>query len=111
VQEGSTRWNKAGHHKGMFGDYTVMGFKYRDGEGRIGWHITSWRTGFDPVHDYWVAGRDFHSVSIHYFYKGAPLNLIEIYDPPITAGIEAEERDAVLRAIGEWEEIRVVADL
>jgi hypothetical protein len=98
-----TRWGKTENRKGVFGDYTVLGFKYHNANGQIGWHITAWLSGFDPVHDYWVTGRNFHSVSIHYMYKGTPYNLIEIYEPPITTEIVQAEQDAVLQAIAQWE--------
>jgi hypothetical protein len=103
MEEQLTRWQTKDSRKGMFDDYTVMGFKLQNANSEIGWHITSWLSGFDPVHDFWVAGRNFHSVAIHYFYKGSPYNLIQIYEPPLTSGIEQAERDAVLKTIAEWE--------
>jgi hypothetical protein len=105
MEEGTTQWQTKDNRKGVFDNYTVLGFKFENPtRGEIGWHITAWRTGFDPVHDYWVAGNKFHSASIHIFYKGTPHNLIEIYEPPITTGIEPSEREAVLKAIAEWEQ-------
>jgi hypothetical protein len=94
---------KIDNRKGEFGDYTVVGFKYQDACGQTGWPVTSWQTGFDPVHDFWVSGRNFHPVSLHFFYKGTAVNFIEIYDPPIATGIDQAEREAVLKAIAEWE--------
>jgi hypothetical protein len=103
----STQWVTKDNRKGVFDDYTVMGLKYENpGSFEIGWHITAWKTGFNPTHDYWVAGKDFYSVSIHLFYKGSPINVIEIYHPPITGHIEVAERNAVLKAISEWSKLK-----
>jgi len=102
MQAGMTRWQTKDNRKGVFDRYTVMGFKFENPTGEVGWHITSWLSGFDPVHDYWVSSKTFCSVSIHFFYRGAPFKLIEIFEP-ITTGIEADERKAVLNAIAEWE--------
>jgi len=103
MEEGLTHWATKDNRRGLFDNYTVMGFKYQNASGEIGWHITSWLSGFDPVHDYWVSGRNFHSVRMDFFYNGTPYNRIEIFTPPITSGIEQEERKAVLKAITEWE--------
>src|ERR1035441_2016618 len=103
MQEELTRWETKESHKGVFDGYTVMGFKYQMATGEVGWHITSWLSGFDPVHDFWVSSRKFYSVSIHIFHKGTPYNLIQIFEPPITTGIEEAERNAVLKAIAAWE--------
>jgi len=102
----STQWQTKDNRKGVFGDYTVMGFKFENPDGELGWHITAWRDGIDPIHDYWVAGKDFYSVAIHYFYKGSPINVIEIYRPAITEHIESAERKVVLEAISEWSELK-----
>lgn len=103
MSEPMSKCEKIDNQKGLFGKYTVMGFKYRDEQSRLGWHITSWLTGFGPVHDYWVSGKDFHSASFHYFYRGTPVNLVQIYYPALTTEIEQAERDAVLEAIASWE--------
>jgi hypothetical protein len=58
--------------------------------------------GVDPIHGYWVAGKNFYPASIHLSYKGSRTNLIEVHHPPITEHIEAAERKAVLKAITEW---------
>jgi hypothetical protein len=104
MQEPLVHWDKSDNRKGIFGDYTVMAFKYRHAD-QIGWHVSSWKTGFDPVHDYWVSGQNFHAVSIHYFYRGTPETLVQIYEPPITEGIEPTERNAVLEAVAQWEKL------
>jgi hypothetical protein len=98
----STQWQTKDNRKGVFDDYTVMGFKFQNPDGEMGWHISASRTGINPIHDYWVAGKDFYSVTIHYFYKGTPINLIEIYRPHINEHVDADERKAVLKAIAEW---------
>jgi hypothetical protein len=96
-------WRKKGHHKGLFDDFTVTGFKLENAGGETGWHITAWRTDLAPDHDYWVAGQDFYSAILHIFYKGSPTNHIEIIHPHINDRIDPAERKAVHRAIAEWE--------
>jgi hypothetical protein len=100
MQDGHTQWQKKGHYQGSFGNYSVMGFKFQNPDGEVGWHVTSWQTGFDPAHDFWVSGKTFYSMRIHC--GGTPSNVIEIFSP-IKSGIEQAERDALLKATGEWE--------
>lgn len=103
LEKSSTQWQSKGSRKGVFDGYALMGIKYENaGSFEIGWHITAWRTTIDPIHAYWVAGENFYSATIHLFYKGSPINVIEIYHPPITERIELAERNAVLKAIEEW---------
>jgi hypothetical protein len=101
MQEGLMRsWKPIYRRTGTFEGYTVMGLRYEDPTGEIGWHTTSWSNQHpDPVHDYWVAGNVFYSVSFHYFYYGSNTR-IEIFGPLF--GIDAGERSAVLTAISEW---------
>jgi hypothetical protein len=39
----STQWQTKDNRKGVFDDYTVMGFKYQNPDAEIGWHITTSR--------------------------------------------------------------------
>jgi hypothetical protein len=101
MQEGLTRnWEKKQRCVGVFGNYTVNGFLYEDQTGELGWHITAW-SQHGPIHDYWVSGTTFYSMSIHYFYKMTNRTLIEIFDP--IPNLDKEEREAVMEAIKEWE--------
>jgi hypothetical protein len=101
MQEGLTKnWNKKKRGVGVFGRYTVNGFWYEDQSGATGWHITAW-PDHGPIHDYWVSGTTFYSMSIHYFYKMTNRTLIEIFDA--IPNLEQEERDAVMQAITAWE--------
>jgi hypothetical protein len=100
MQDGLTKtWESKGHRKGTFEGYNVMGFQYEDQAGEIGWHTKSWKLGFDPVHDFWVADGVFYSMRIHYFYQGRNTQ-IEIIGP--ITDLDASERSAVLMAISEW---------
>lgn len=95
---------KPDEHRAVFGEYVVSGFKSKDASGRRGWHITSRQSSADSAHDYWVSDRDFHAVrDSHFHYQDRRVNLVEIYEPPITKGIEQAEQDAVLKAIARWE--------
>jgi hypothetical protein len=79
-----------GHHNGKFDGYYVTGFEY-EVDGVTGWHIAAWHENQSPIHDYWVTGPNFHSALFHYFYKGTPINLVEIFHPPITEQINQDE--------------------
>jgi hypothetical protein len=97
------QWVIKGHHKGTFDQFGILGIRYENVDGETGWDITPWRNGLSPTHSYWVAGGNFFSVTMHKFYKNTPENRIEIFHPPITDQIDADERAAVLKAITEWE--------
>lgn len=100
-----TQWRPVENHKGVFDDYTVMGRKFENASFEIGWDITAWRKSIDPIHGYWVARGNFYSATFHMGYKGTPLNVIDIFQPPITESIEPAERKAVLKAIDEWVQV------
>lgn len=96
---------KPDQHRAVFGEYVVSGFACKDAKGRSGWHITSRQSSADSGHhDYWVSDRDFHAVrDSHFHYKDRRVNIVEVYEPPITTGIEQAEQEAVLNAIARWE--------
>src|SRR5437588_942675 len=100
MQEGLTKnWTKKMHRRGVFGEYTVMGFQYKSQDGELAWHITAWpKIGF-PIRDFWVSGIEFYSMSIHYAYRGTNYTLIQIFDS--IKDLDVAEREAVLKAIGE----------
>jgi hypothetical protein len=93
-------WTKTMRRRGVFRDYTVMGFQYEDGLGEIGWHITAWPTT-GAIHDYWVSGDVFYSVRIHYFYMSTSRTLIEIFGA--ITDLDPSEKSAVLEAVSDWE--------
>jgi hypothetical protein len=96
---------KSDQHRAVIGEYIVSGFECNDASGRRGWHITSRQSSAETGHNYWVSGRNFHAVrDSHFHYRDKRVNLVEIYEPPITKGIEQTEQDAVLQAIATWEE-------
>jgi hypothetical protein len=95
------------NHQGVFGDYTITGDKLQTSAGDVGWQITS-KSKRGSAHDFWVVGRNFHRASIDFFHKGGN-NLLQVSETPITSEIEQAERDAMLKAIDEWEKPRAVA--
>jgi hypothetical protein len=95
---------KPDQHRAVFAGYVVTGFECKDASGRIGWHVTSRHSSAETGHNYWISGRNFHAVRDSPFhYKDKRVNLVEIYEPLITKGIEQAEQDAVLQAIARWE--------
>jgi hypothetical protein len=101
MQEGLTKnWTKKMHRRGAFDGWVVIGFQYESQDGEIAWHITAWPMA-DPIHDFWISGREFYEVSIHYFYQMTNRTLIEIFEP--IKNLDAKEREAVLKAIDEWD--------
>lgn len=100
-------WTREQFRKGAFDGFVVHGFRYRGPRGEIGWHTTSWPNA-NPIHDYFVMDGDFHTFGgnlfdpqfgyRHSFYLGG---IVEVEDA---------ERQAVLKAIRAWEEIRSVIE-
>jgi hypothetical protein len=97
------QWQIKENRSGVFDGHTILGIKFESADGEIGWQITAWLTEVDPIHGYLVKNGNFYSASIQVFHMGTPVNIIEIYEPPITPQIEAAERRAVLHAIAAWE--------
>jgi hypothetical protein len=101
MQDGLTRnWVKKMHRKGVFENYSVSGFQYESESWEIGWHITAW-PAHGPIHDYWVSGKEFYSMRIHYDYNFTNRTLIEIFGAITDLG--SEEKNAVMLAIAKWE--------
>jgi hypothetical protein len=99
MQDGlNANWKKKMHRVVTVESYTVMGFQYESESLETGWHITSWASQ-GPIHDYWVSGKDFHMMRIHYNLSNR--HLIEVFG--VIADLNSVERDAVLQAIGRWE--------
>jgi hypothetical protein len=85
------------HRRGIFEGYNVSGFQYESLNGELAWHITAW-PGRDPVNSYWVTGGKFHGVRIDFLLDETQ---IEIFNE--ITNVNAKEREAVLKAITEWE--------
>ena len=102
MQDGLTKnWKKTLRRVDTFGDYTVSGFQYESEDGETGWHITAWGI-HRPVHDYWVSGKDFYTMRIHYFHNFSNRHLIELFGT--ITDLEEAEQKAVLKAIKQWED-------
>ncbi len=62
---------------GKFGLDNGSDLPYESEPGEMGWHITAWQ-GRDPIRAYWVSGKEFYSMRIHYPYNVTGRTLIEI---------------------------------
>jgi hypothetical protein len=58
--------------------------------------------GYCLVHDYWVSGKDFYMMRIHYFHNFTNRHLIELFGT--ITDLEEAEQKAVLKAIKQWED-------
>jgi hypothetical protein len=98
VQE--TSLTKIQRRAGTFGDYTVLGFQYAGSSGGSGWYVTTWKSGRDLLHDYWVddATSSIREVSCRMDCGGHLL--FERFLDPIA--VVPEENRAILDAIQCW---------
>lgn len=101
---GTKRWRLAGwSHEGVFGEYRVKGCPFQDDQGVRGWHTISFpeKSGI-PIHDLFVDGAKFHSVTgaIDEVVRGLCATP-EIEDRLIS--IHPAEQSAIVKAIEQWE--------
>ena len=87
--------------RGSFGDYEMFGFQYEGESGKLGWLVTAWPTGRDPVHTYWVYDGEFLLSNVQHGYNYTDRTLIETFGP--ATEMEPKEKQAILQAIAEWE--------
>jgi hypothetical protein len=92
--------NKLSHHAGTFGEYRICGDQYECESGELAWHITMSNL---PVRDYWVTGGAFFSMGYHRVSDSANDTLIQPLG--VAKDIDHEEKNAILKAITEWEEV------
>lgn len=85
------------HRQGFFDGFNISGFQYEDLNSDLAWHITAW-PGRDPVNSYWVTGGKFFGVRIDFIMNESQ---IEIFNE--IGKVDAKEKEAVLKAITEWE--------
>lgn len=107
MEEPLIHWDPQENHKGVFGEFTIIGVKLQNPTGDVGWHITS-QSEKDPDHDFWVVGQQFHRMSIEFMHSSGG-NRLQVYTPPITEEIEQAELEAMLHAIDEWEKADAAA--
>jgi hypothetical protein len=92
-------WNRIDTRHGNFDGYTIRGIKYEcSTTDEIAWHVESQESG-KTLNNFWIVDQDFYKVSIEPFKN---TSLIKIYPPPVTETIDPTERDAVSRALNEW---------
>jgi hypothetical protein len=85
---------------GAFDDYSVQGLQYENTNGEIAWHISAWGDR-NPVSHYWVACRKFYAVSIHFSCNVGTDDRVGISSE--IENVPAAEKNAILKAIAEWE--------
>jgi hypothetical protein len=88
------------NRRGIFDGFNVDGFQYENASGETGWQITAW-PGRDPINCYWVQDKKFFGVKIQIF--PGFLNEIQLQKMDEILAITEAERNAVLKAIVEWE--------
>jgi hypothetical protein len=95
-------WMQEGRFYGFYSGYTVQGLKYSNARGETAWHTTSWPKR-DPIHDFWVSGKNFHRVAVHPVGVRAIGSKIEVFE--VVEDVATSERKAVLEAIQAWEKV------
>ena len=90
-----------GPYKTQLGRFEVIGVRYTNDKGEVGWHIMSCPNQ-NPIHDYWVVDSDFRGIATHIFDPAAggknTMTIWELDEP-----VEATEGAAILGAIAKWE--------
>ena len=85
----------------VVGNYQMYGFQYENRTGQRAWHITLWRSNHNPVKGYWVADGQFFSLSMSVGCDYENHILLQTFGP--VADMKAEEKQAILEAIADWE--------
>lgn len=94
-------WDQVDIRRGTFRRFTIQGTKYRNKHGTTGWHTTIWPESGNPIHDFWVSGGEFHSLSIHYSYNFTSTHRVEVNK--IAGLIDPNEKAAILGALSSWD--------
>jgi len=97
----SKHWLLSKRKTGTFGEYRIKGHQFKSPTGEVGWHITAGNQ-HGLAEDYWVSGKTFHALNIQYLHKMNHRMVLEVFDD-ITSLISSAKKEAVLRAIAEWE--------
>ena len=88
--------------KGVFDERTVNGFKYREADGSVAWHLMTWpRTG-SPMDHYWVRNGEFFEIVGHHMLIPPHGNSL-IQTGGRVIEIESGKEKAMLDAIQQWD--------
>jgi hypothetical protein len=87
---------------GWFDERRVDGWQYGNQRGKLSWHIRTWPNSGEPIESYWVEGSEFFEVTrLDLAMNAIPMNRIETGRRIVE--MDAGKRDAILKAIAEWE--------
>lgn len=89
------------HRVGLFDGYQVLGTRYESDANETGWFIIAYKISGIRVQHYWVSNDEFFTVGLHIFYNNTDRSLIQPLG--VAKDIEPAERQAILKAIAEWE--------
>jgi hypothetical protein len=92
---------QTGRRHGMFDRYQVLGTQYQNSADELAWLIIAWETEIGSVEHYWVSKGEFFTVGMHIFYNNTDRTLIQ--PTGIATNIEPAEKQAISKAIAEWE--------
>jgi hypothetical protein len=96
------RLTRIGARRGIFGEYNVDGLQYKNSSDVTGWQISAWHE-HGSISCYWVEKGKFYGVKINIFPNF--LNEIQYEKLGEVTEISETEKEAVLRAIAQWENI------
>jgi hypothetical protein len=89
------------HQHGQFDGYDVTGTQYEYADGNTQWHVTACPIKRNQRREYMVRNGKFHKVRMDIFPNRSGETLIDTLGE--VEGISEQERNAVFKAIAEWE--------
>lgn len=98
------------NRSGFFADRRVDGRQYENEQGTLAWHIMTWPNVGHPIDGYWVERGEFYEVTR----LNIPMNAIPSIRIEVGRRIvemDTDKKDAIIKAINEWEKAAVAESL
>ena len=88
---------------GIFDGRTIHARQFRDDQGKLVWHVTTWPEEGDPIDDYWVEGDEFREiVRLDMYINLTPNSRVEI--GRLIVEMNEQKRKSILGALAKWQE-------
>jgi hypothetical protein len=97
--EGDRNFQLRLERNGLFDGWRIVGRQFEDGRGVLAWRIDTVPRSNDPSDDCWVEDGEFYEIIGRQL--ATPTARIETGDT--ITGMDAAKRNAILKAIAEWE--------
>jgi len=90
-------------HTGIFGEYQIHGLQHEYETGNRAWHVGSSRLSSNTVEEYLVKDKEVLSYNADLTYNS--MDTMLIHNVGSAADVEPGKKEAILKAIAEWEEL------